>query len=138
VLEKVSMVLDAIDAAHDAAVTHEAMRLGAVSLRRANAQTVTIDEVDETMLDIEEVLDEQQRVLDAMALEGDAADTAELEQELEALEDKASSGAATAADVPAAAPSPQVDELAAQLARLAVVSGSPTPTPLKPTALFSN
>jgi hypothetical protein len=137
VLEKVSMVLDAIDAAHDAAVTHEAMRLGAVSLRRANAQT-TIDEVDETMLDIEEVLDEQQRVLDAMALEGDAADTAELEQELEALEDKASSGAATAADVPAAAPSPQVDELAAQLARLAVVSGSPTPTPLKPTALFSN
>jgi hypothetical protein len=137
-LDKVSMVLDAIDAAHDATVTHEAMRLGAASLRRANEQT-SVEEVDETMLDIEEVLDEQQRVLDAMALNnGVADDTDELERELEELEERASTGVAVAP--PVASSSPHVDELAAQLARLAVASGSPekAPAAAKPKALFSN
>jgi hypothetical protein len=136
-LEKVSMVLDAIDAAHDANVAHEAMRLGAVSLRRAN-EDVSLEDIDDTMLDIEEVLEEQQRTLDAMALNSAAADdTEELERELEELEGKANvAGTATPTQ---SASSAQVDALAAQLAQLAVESSSPqkVPSAAKPKALFA-
>jgi hypothetical protein len=138
-LEKVSMVLDAIDAAHDANVTHEALRLGAVSLRRAN-EDVPLEDVDDTMLDIEEVLEEQQRTLDAMASlnSADADDTEELERELEELEGKASVAVGTATPTQSAS-SAQVDALAAQLAQLAVESSSPqkVPAAAKPKVLFA-
>jgi hypothetical protein len=138
-LEKVTLVLDAIEAAHDTAVTHKALQLGAASLRRANEQT-PLDQVDDTMLDIESLLDEQQRTLDAMTLESSPSDADELELELEGLEMElgraaaAGSAAQPAAAASAAPSSPQsAESLIARLAKLSVHSGDLL-SPTKPAA----
>jgi hypothetical protein len=140
-LEKVTLVLDAIEAAHDTAVTHKALQLGAASLRRANEQT-SLDQVDDTMLDIESLLDEQQRTLDAMTLESSPSDTDELELELEGLEmelgraSAAGNAAQPAAAAASAAPSSPLsaESLIARLAKLSVHSGDLL-SPTKPAAL---
>mmetsp|Transcript_12329 Transcript_12329/g.31281 ORF Transcript_12329/g.31281 Transcript_12329/m.31281 type:complete len:475 (-) Transcript_12329:313-1737(-) len=85
-LHNLQQVLDAIDHAHTQAEILTAYEAGAQSLRSATA-AVSLDQVDKVWDELEEVMDDQHSLDDALTatLQVDAVDDSILEHELEAL-----------------------------------------------------
>jgi hypothetical protein len=130
-LDNVRAVIEGIDEAHSAAQVHDALHAGASALRAANAKAAPREQLDATLDDIEELLDDQRELLERIADVGGASlpsdDDAELQRELDQLElSVAPPAAAAAAAAAASVGSPIATTAAASTSTSTSVTNSPT------------
>ena len=90
-LDNVRAVIEGIDEAHSTQQVHDALQMGASALRSANARSAPREEIDETLCDIQELLDDQTQLLEdigavSVANNIDSEAEEELLRELDELE----------------------------------------------------